>query len=109
LIPGVVGRKVTAAVGSRPQNPLAKTIHFILLSPIARTTLFPFRLSRLFFHPHCIVGSGATESALGKNITYLNQYSTSWVCLAVILAGGHAFLACFACHLGFTSFSAQFA
>jgi hypothetical protein len=82
------------------KTPLAKTIHFILLSPIARTTAFPFRLSRLFFHPHCIVGSGAAESALGKNLTYLNQYSASWMCLAVILAGGHAFFACFGCHLG---------
>jgi hypothetical protein len=79
---------------------IAKTIHFILLSPIARTTAFPFRLSRFFFHPHRIVGSGATESALGKNLTYLNQYSTSRMCLAVILAGFDAFLACFACHLG---------
>jgi len=80
-----------------------------LLSTIARTTAFLFRLSRFFFHPHRIVDSGATETTLGKNITYLNHYSASGMHLAVILAGGRAFLACFACHLGVTSFSAQFA
>ena len=91
------------------KDPLAKTIHFILLSPIARITAFPFRLSRCLFHPHRIVGSGATESTLGKNLTHLNRYSASWMCLAVILAGFDAFLACFALHSGVTSFSAQFA
>ena len=91
------------------KDPLAKTIHFILLSPIAPITPFSFRLSRCLFHPHRIVGSGATESTLGKNLTHLNRYSASWMCLAVILAGFDAFLACFALHSGVTSFSAQFA
>jgi hypothetical protein len=71
-----------------------------LHSPIARTTAFPFRSSGFLFHPHRIVRSGVAESARGKNRTYLNRYSASRMCLAVILAGGHAFLACFACHLG---------
>jgi hypothetical protein len=31
------------------------------------------------------------------------------MCLAAVLAGRHAFFACFSCHLGFTSFLAQFA
>jgi hypothetical protein len=29
--------------------------------------------------------------------------------LTVITAAGHTFFACFSCHLGFTSFPAQFA
>jgi hypothetical protein len=77
-----------------------KNHRFIVLSPIDHTTVFPFRLSRFGFHPHRIVDSGATETALGKNLTYLNRYSASLMCLAVILAGGHAFIACFGCHLG---------
>ena len=80
--------------------PPSKNDRFIFVFPIARTTASPLRSSGFFFHPHRIVGSGATESALGKNLTYLNQYSASRMCLAVILAGGFAFLACFACHLG---------
>jgi hypothetical protein len=87
-------------LAARHKTPLAKTIYFILLSPIARITPFSFRLSRCLFHPHRIVGSGATESTLGKNLTNLNRYSASWMCLAVILAGFDAFLACFALHLG---------
>jgi hypothetical protein len=97
--PEMVGRKVTAAIGNRLQNALARTIHFILLSLIARTTPFSLQLSRCLLHPHRIVGSGATETALGKNITDLNRYSATRMCLALILAGGHNFLACFACHL----------
>jgi len=77
-----------------------KNHRFIVHLPIASTTGFSFRLSRFGFHPHRIVDSGATETALGKNLTYLNRYSASLMCLAVILAGGHAFFACFGCHLG---------
>jgi len=39
------------------------------------------------------MGSGAAESAHGKSVTYLNRYFAGRVCLAVILAGGHAFFA----------------
>jgi hypothetical protein len=55
------------------------------------------------------VSSGAAEIALGKGLTYLNRYNFGRMLLAVIAAGGHAFFACFSCHLGFTSFPAQFA
>jgi len=82
------------------QYPPLKNDRFIFVFPIARTTASPFRSSGFLFRPDRIVRSGATESALGKNLTYLNQYSASRMCLAVILAGGFAFLACFACHLG---------
>jgi hypothetical protein len=69
---------------------------------------FAFLSSRLLFHPRRLVISAA-ETAHGKNLIYLNSYNTGRMCLALILAGRHAFFACFCCHLGFTSFLAQFA
>jgi hypothetical protein len=100
--------KVTAAVGNTPQNAASKNDAFHFASPIALTSPFPFRLSGFFFHPRRLV-RGTAESTLGKNLTYFHHSSASRMYLAVIIAGGHAFFACFACHLGFTSFSAQFA
>jgi hypothetical protein len=44
-----------------------------------------------FFAHTVSCAGGAAESALGKNLTYLNRYSASRMCLAMILAGGHAF------------------
>jgi hypothetical protein len=70
---------------------------------------FAFLSSRFLFHPRRLVTSGAAETAQRKTLTYLNSYNTGRMCLAVILAGRHAFFACFSCHLGFTSFLAQFA
>ena len=94
-----MGGKQQRPLAARHKTPLAKTIDFILLSPIALTTAFPVRLSRRVFHPRRLV-SGAAESTLGKNLIYLHHSSASRMCLAVILAGRHAFFACFACHLG---------
>jgi hypothetical protein len=37
---------------------------------------------------------------VGKSFTLLNRYFAGRMCMAVILAAGHAFFACFSCHLG---------
>ena len=63
--------------------------------------LFAFRSSSFFFHPRRIVSRSADgRIAHGKNLTYLNRYNVGPMYLAVILAAGHAFFACFSCHLG---------
>jgi hypothetical protein len=60
-----------------------------------------FRSSRFGFHPRRSVSRPADgRIALGKDFTYLNRYNVGRMCLAVILAAGHAFFACFSCHLG---------
>jgi hypothetical protein len=37
---------------------------------------FAFLSSRFLFHPRRLVTSGATETAHGKNLSYLNSYNT---------------------------------
>jgi hypothetical protein len=61
---------------------------------------FAFRSSRLVFHPRRIVSSSTAEIALGENLTLLNRYVLGRIMLAVIIAAGHTFFACFSFHLG---------
>ena len=63
---------------------------------------YPFALRssrRCLLHPRRIVRSGVSESALGKNLTYLKRFNIARMRLAVIAAGGRAFFACFSCCL----------
>ena len=103
------GRKVTAAIGSTPQNAPSKndSFHFAFANRSHDPISVPIK--SLLVSPTLYRGKRRHRNYTGKNLTHLNRYSASWVCLAVILAGFDAFLACFACHLGFTSFSARFA
>jgi hypothetical protein len=56
---------------------------------------------RFVFHPRRSVSRPAHRRiAVGKSFTLLNRYFAARMCMAVILAAGHAFFACFSCHLG---------